>query len=173
MRWGAGVVLVIVIVYFIAHVGAFMSSPLGQALSKAAGAAAAVLAALASLPTWLLIGLGAAYLMGPAILKMAGSAVRELGAAAGKGNEAARAKKAAGASDTEVEAYAGGVATESIELIRTKQARAAGSDADTAQRLTQAQQSSAAARAAVAGDPARQVADEEGREDARSEIPVE
>lgn len=174
IKWGVGIVLVIAIIYIIGHVGAFMSSPMGQALSKAMGAAATLLTALASLPTWLLVGLGFAYLLGPAIMKMSGRDTRAVADAAVKGNETAKAKKAAGATDEDVEAFAAGKATKMVEIVRTKQSQESGGDVAKQEAAAQAQQNSAeTAAAAAAESPSAAANDAAGREEASRDIPYE
>lgn len=171
LRWGIGIVVVIFIIYVVTSVKAFSDSPVGQAISAALGAAGAILTALAGLPAWVLVGLGFAYLLGPAIVKMAGPRVRDLAAAAQKGNAEAAAAKAAGRSQDEIDAYARGVATEAVKLIRDADAAAAGAPQDAQERAAQAEQAAASAQAEAAGKgPEVAAADESGREVARETI---
>jgi len=51
---------------------------MGKAISSVMGEAEKVLTSIASLPPWVLIGIGSAYLFGDAVLKMSGSDVMKL-----------------------------------------------------------------------------------------------
>ena len=75
---GVIIILALLLIYIFVHVKSLASSPLGQALTSLLGTAGTILTALASLPPWLIIGLGSAYLLGSAILKMMPSKVIEL-----------------------------------------------------------------------------------------------
>jgi Sec-independent protein translocase protein TatA len=139
LRLGGAVVGLLLLVYVIAHVSSFMSSPMGQALKALASAAAGILTALAGLPPWLLIGLGAAFLFGPAVMKMAGSLVRTIAEVSKGGNDAAKDLEAKGVPKEAIEALAKGAASQAVERARELQYEQSGSPEEL-KALQQAQQ---------------------------------
>lgn len=60
---------------------------MGKAISSVMGEAEKVLTSIASLPPWVLIGIGSAYLFGDAVLKMSGSDVMKLARSSNSINE--------------------------------------------------------------------------------------
>ena len=81
------IIACIVFAYVLFHIKKFTSSPMGKAISSVMGEAEKALTAIASLPPWLLIGLGSAYLFGDAVLKMSGSDVIKLARSSNSINE--------------------------------------------------------------------------------------
>jgi len=148
------------------QVRSIMNGPVGQAVGDLLGTAGNVVTAIAGLPTWLLIGLGAAYLLGPAVLKMARSVSQSFSTAVKEGNAAAVEQRNKGAKPAEVKAYAEGLASEAIRTIRQQAVEAGGGTQAAQQRLEQATRVRAqvAARARSAGFEA---ADIKGRDKAR------
>lgn len=168
IRWGLGIVAVAVLIYIVAAMRSVANGPVGQQIGNLLGTAGSLLAALASLPPWLLVGLGFAYLLGPAILKMSGAVARRFGTSVKEGNSKAEAFKAEGRSQEFVDAYAKGLASEVVNLVRQELAAAAGSSQAAQERAAEA----SAARENIAqeaqsegGDVA--AGDGEGVDDAR------
>jgi hypothetical protein len=60
---------------------------MGKAISSVMGEAEKVLTSIANLPSWVLIGIGSAYLFGDAVLKMSGSDVMKLARSSNSINE--------------------------------------------------------------------------------------
>lgn len=171
VRWGLGIVAVIVLIYVVAMVRSVANGPVGQAIGSLLGTAGGILAAIASLPPWLLIGLGFAYLLGPAVLKMGGAATRQLSAVVKQGNAATEDLKNAGEPQEYLDSYAKAIATESVLKIRTELANRQGATQDDQIRLTQATSSRVAAAeeaTAKGGDYAR--GDKDGEAKARDII---
>jgi len=81
------IIACIVFAYVLFHIKKFSSSPMGKAISSVMGEAEKVLTSIASLPPWVLIGIGSAYLFGDAVLKMSGSDVMKLARSSNSINE--------------------------------------------------------------------------------------
>jgi len=81
------IIACIVFAYVLFHIKKFSSSPMGKAISSVMGEAEKVLTSIANLPSWVLIGIGSAYLFGDAVLKMSGSDVMKLARSSNSINE--------------------------------------------------------------------------------------
>jgi hypothetical protein len=172
VRWGLGIVAVIVLIYIVASVRSVMAGPVGQAIGSLLGTAGSVLAAIAGLPPWLLIGFGLAYLLGPAILKMGGALTRQLSSAIKEGNASVDALDAK--SETYSKAYVDALATRLVETIRTAQADAAGAGQAEQERRATAVEARAAASSAAAAEGTDGIAgDQDGEARADEIMPVE
>lgn len=71
IKLAIGVAALLLVIYLYSKYRQFAASPVGNAIGKILGGAAAMLTWVAGLPSWLLIGGLALYLLGPAIYKLA------------------------------------------------------------------------------------------------------
>lgn len=71
IKFAIGVAALLLVIYLYSKYKQFAATPVGKSIGKILGAAAAVLTWIAGLPSWLLIGSLALYLMGPAVYKLA------------------------------------------------------------------------------------------------------
>lgn len=171
VRWGLGIVAVIVIIYVVASIRSVANGPVGQAIGSILGTAGGILAAIASLPPWLLIGLGFAYLLAPAVLKMGGAAARQLGAAVKDGNATIESLKGT-KSEEYLDAYAKGLASEAVVSIRTMQADGAAEGSAEYERLATAKTARGQAIADAAAKGAEGIkGDTDGAAKAREYFP--
>jgi len=170
VRWGIGIVVVIIIIYIVASVRSVANGPVGQAVGNILGTAGGVLAAIAGLPPWLLIGLGITYLLSPAILKMGGAATRQLSTAVKEGNAKVESLRGTQSQDY-LDAYARALATESVVRIRTVAAQDKDEKSDEYERLQAAKDARGRAIAdAVSKGAEAEAGDAEGARDAKKYV---
>lgn len=173
IRWGLGIVAIILIIYIFATVRSIMNGPVGQAVGNIIGAAGGILAAIAGLPPWLLIGLGFAYLLSPAILKMGGAAARQLSTAVKDGNAKVESLKGSRSQDY-LDAYAKGMASEAIVRIRQSAPGADDGSSAAYERLATAKAARASAISDAAGKGGDAIAgDSDGANEAKKYFPDE
>jgi hypothetical protein len=131
IKTGIAIAGALLLIYIIFSMKKFLNSPVGSALSKLLTEAGALLTALASLPPWLLIGLGATYLLGYAVLKLSPSSVKDLVKSVKEANDKI-AKDGDITSPEAIDAAGKGAAGVIVEDALTKEAAADPSNAERA-----------------------------------------
>lgn len=148
IKTGIAIAGVLLLIYIIVSAKKFLNSPVGSALSKLLGEAGALLTALASLPPWLLIGLGATALLGYAVLKLSPSSVKDMAKSVKEANDKI-AKDSSLITPEAKDAAGKGAAAVVVENAVTNEAAADPSNAQKAAAAAKVVEESAAVKATV------------------------